>query len=117
MGLDFSLADAHWSYSGFNEFRHRVAKSIHIDLDEMDGFGGSTPWKKVRNPLKYLLNHSDCDGKLTPHQCKLIAPELKRVIKSWNDADEGIEYHIENGLGLVAGMEQCADRKEALVFW
>jgi hypothetical protein len=38
MGLDFSHCDAHWSYSGFNEFRVKLAEAAGIVLGDMEGF-------------------------------------------------------------------------------
>ena len=38
MGLDFNNSEAHWSYSGFNIFRERLAEEIGICLPLMEGF-------------------------------------------------------------------------------
>jgi len=69
MGLNFSIStrssNAAWSYSGFGNFRRKLAEEIRIDLNAMEGFGGKTKWDTVKDPIKYLLNHSDCDGHLT----------------------------------------------------
>jgi hypothetical protein len=100
MGLGFVGADARWSYSGFNHFRVKLAFEIGICLELMEYFwtpGHSfskfencknmvgqeiinkhffwlppTPmkWKNIKDPIVDLLCHSDCDGSLTPAQCK-----------------------------------------------
>src|SRR5665648_1219897 len=66
MGLDFSHSNAHWSYSGFYDFRRRLAQEINVDLEMMDGFGGDIPFDLIKDSIEPLLNHSDCGGGLTP---------------------------------------------------
>lgn len=115
MGLDFDGADAHWSYSGFNRFREKVASSIGINLNEMYGFGGPKDWKAVKHPLKALLYHSDCDGNLSPKQCALVAPALRLVIKKWEKNIENA-HDISQGLKLARGMFHCAKKNKSLRF-
>lgn len=117
MGIDFSHCEAHWAYSGFMRFRIRLAKEIGIDLMKMDGFGeapdyGGLPWDKVIDPIVPLLNHSDCDGELSPQECKLVAPRLRELVASWPDDD----YDKIKALELAEGMEFAADEGEALIF-
>jgi len=117
MGLDFNHSDAHWSYSGFNDFRRHLAKDIGIDLDKMIGFNGDRSWSGIKDPLCLLLNHSDCDGHLTPNQCKKIAPRLREVISKWEDSimsNEG--YDKKNALLLAKGMEWCGKNNVPLEF-
>lgn len=87
MGLDFSVSDAHWSYSGFHTFRERVAREIGIDLNSMQGFGGSISWEKIVDPISKFLYHSDCDGTITPEDCFAIYPRLRELVKDWPDHD------------------------------
>ncbi len=56
MGVDFSHCHARWSDHGFLDFRRRLAKETGMDLDDMVWFGGNTPWRDVRDPIKFLLN-------------------------------------------------------------
>jgi hypothetical protein len=80
----------------------------------MAGFGekGTTPWKNVKDPIVPLLNHSDCDGHLTPTQCKKAAPRLRELVEDWPDDD----YDKRSALELADGMEEAAKAKENLVF-
>jgi hypothetical protein len=43
MGIGFQVGNkpvgANWAYSGFHQFRKRLAKTIGIELNEMEGFG------------------------------------------------------------------------------
>lgn len=116
MGLDFSHTDAHWAYSGFNRFRTRVAAVLGFDLDRMEGFHGDRSWDSVPSatdePLIDLLNHSDCDGELTPEQCERIAPRLREAVSLW-PADDYDRIKAEM---LADGMELAAQSGEPLEF-
>ena len=108
MGIDFSHCDAHWAYGGFMRFRIRLASEIGMDLDSMEGFkkdGGGKSWSKVKD-------HSDCDGHLTPEECKVVAPRLKELIADWDDNN----YDKQNALDLISGMEEAMREKETLLF-
>lgn len=122
MGLDFSHGDAHWSYSGFHRFRCKLARAINIDLEEMDGFAREPllgcivegkPWPDTEiDPLIALLNHSDCDGELTPDQCKSIAPRLREIVEQF-PADD---YDRQQALMLADGMDEAVQENELLEF-
>ena len=136
MAIAFYVKDyecnARWSYTGFNRFRKKIAKSINIDLDEMVGFMKNHPvdssfmkpgwreWDGIKSPLKALLNHSDCKGKLTSEECAMIAPTLKVILFMWEEIDTIYDSHDsydkENGLKLVAAMEHCASFGKELEF-
>jgi len=124
MGLDFSHCNAHWSYSGFSKFRARIAKEIRITLGKMEGFMpcGLTPeqkenwpqreWDKVDDPIVNFLAHSDCDGMLTPGQCRIVAPRLRELVASWPDDD----WDKIQALELAEGMDLAGSCKENLRF-
>jgi hypothetical protein len=114
MGLDFSHTDARWSYSGFHEFRRRLARELGIDLDKMDGFvdRNGLSWDKIIDPIKPFLNHSDCDGELSVRECRMVALRLRVLIADWPDDD----YDKRNALLLAEGMELAVASNEPLVF-
>ena len=123
MGIDFSYCGAHWAYSGFNRFRERIAGETGINLRDMEGFSGFLPtpnqeekealkWNKIIDPIKLLLNHSDCDGILTPEECAKVAPRLREIISDWDDED----YDKQNAIELAEGMEQASFLGEDLEF-
>lgn len=131
MGLGFSHGGAHWSYSSFNEFRQRVCQSVGINLYEIRGFftkaerkeGFETqnwpekrPWEEIDDPIVPLMNHSDCDGVMTPEECAQVAPRLREIVESWPGVDLLERYDKENGLKLVCGMEECAEKDVSLQF-
>lgn len=112
MGIDFSHGNAHWAYSGFNRFRTQLAEQVGIKLKDMYGFGGKISWNGFNDDIVPLLNHSDCDGHLTPDECKRIVPRLKELIKDWDDID-GDKARAED---LINGMEDAINKNENLGF-
>jgi hypothetical protein len=112
MGLAFDKSDASWSYSGFNRFRERLATELGFDLRAMQGFGGSGEWRNVRDPLKPLLNHSDCEGSIGPGPMKKIAPRLMEIVSKWPAGD----YDKMMGERLARDMADCAKKNERLNF-
>lgn len=113
MGLDFSHCEARWGYGGFGRFRRRLANQIGIDLMTMDGFGGTRSFHTINDPIRHLLDHSDCEGNLEPHKCRVTAPRLRKMVSSWCDDD----YDKRNALLLAEGMEYCASKNMHLMFW
>lgn len=78
-----------FAYLPFAEYRRYLARdAAGIDLDQMKGFGGDTEWPPYETqPLRYLLNHSDCDGELWSWECEALAPILRafRPLADWPD--------------------------------
>ena len=116
MGLDFSHGEAHWAYSSFNRFRERLAQIAGFNLRDMQGFTDppviGKDWDNITDPIKDLLNHSDCDGELTPTQCVTIIPRLGKMIKGWEDDD----YDKQNASNLINGMKEAIKEQENLEF-
>jgi hypothetical protein len=113
MGIDFSHCEAHWSYSGFNHARTRLAAAIGFELDEMDGFkSGGISWDKMKDAVKPLLNHSDCDGDLSVKECKQVAPRLREIVSQWDDGD----YDRQQFEELARGMDAAVEAGEPLEF-
>jgi len=116
MGIRFVPGNASWSYSGFDEFRTRLAKEVGLDLDQMVGFGGSHAWE-LDDPITLLLNHSDCDGSLSPIECDQIAPRLQELVSTWSSelgTDEN--YDRTNALYLAEAMQTCVAEQKPLLF-
>jgi hypothetical protein len=119
MGLDFNRSEAHWSYGGFHNFRTRLAACIGINLDTMRGFEplGATAantgrWEDYHDDILPLLYHSDCEGDLTPAECKVIAPRLRELVKDWPEGD----YDKRQALLLADGMDICSKKRVKLIF-
>jgi hypothetical protein len=113
MGIDFSHCDARWSYGNFNRARTRLAAVMGLNLDQMRGFRGSQEWPDAEKfPLVHLLNHSDCDGELTPEQCRVVAPALRKAVEQWPEDDTDRRRFLE----LADGMDAAAAANEPLEF-
>lgn len=113
MGLDFSHGTAHWSYGGFHRARTKLAAVLGIELDAMQGFGGNKAWPDAEKvPLVGLLYHSDCDGDLTPDQCRKIAPALRAAVQQW-PADD---FDRDGFNRLADAMDEAAAADEPLEF-
>ena len=83
-----------WSYTNFNVFRERVAENATGPDD----------------PIMVLLNHSDCDGEMSPQECAACAPRRVAIVSGW----DGVDGY--RGKRLAEAMALCALHREPLVF-
>ena len=104
-----------WSYGGFSLFRERLARAEGFELDVMRGFGGPREWDSVSTELEPLLNHSDCDGEMTPDQCRRVLPRLHEIVAGWAATDPG-DYDARAGAELCRAMEMCVTEDMGLLF-
>jgi len=111
MGLDFSHCDARWSYSGFGRFRTKLVQSLGIFVD-VSAYDNGVYRQAKFSGIWPLINHSDCDGKLTIREMKKIVPALKSILENWNPDD----YDTESGKELLCGMEEAISKKQQLKF-
>lgn len=117
MGLDVSPGGARWSYGGFHQFRLRLVWFLGLAEPRRDGAPLGSPlwsWRAVPDsePLAALLNHSDCDGELSPKECAVVAPRLRAMVELWDDDD----YDKQQALRLLDGMAQAVKTQKPLVF-
>jgi hypothetical protein len=106
MGLDCSHDAFHGAYSAFNSFRQAVAFAIggsypphykrddkgsylrdeadrlirNTDLDEDFVYTGDGYTKEKFPGLFEFLEHSDCDGCISPQMCKVVADDLEPLL-------------------------------------
>jgi hypothetical protein len=54
-----------------------------------------------------LLNHSDCDGELTPEECATISPRLRELAAAWPEDDYGREHalRLADDMDLAARLD------------
>jgi hypothetical protein len=137
MGLDFhwgpqrsaNIAGPRWSYSGFMVFRERLARAAGLigsreSLNDHYGSVESVAFRagdrqalhaypsQFNEPLVLLIDHADCEGDLSPDQCRRLAPRLRELMKDW-PADDYDRIHGER---LAAACEECARTKTILEF-
>ena len=97
MGLDTSHNCFHGAYSGFNRFRRWVAKNIGYSLDEFVEFGGFKDSAELEDhDLFPFLFHSDCEGYISPSDCKKIADGLDAMLKKIPLVDKIGDMYCEN---------------------
>jgi hypothetical protein len=115
-----------FSYTGFNKFRHRIARSIGLkgvypgtDTDMYV----TNKYKEIESehPMFPLIDHNDNDGKLEPDDCGTVGAYLKTLIPEWEkEFDEYPEKELENdimeGKKLADLMLQCYENNETLLF-
>lgn len=122
MGLDTTHNAWHGSYGRFNSFRHELARRIGIDLREYigyddDGPKGTKRLEDIDHPLMDLFNHSDCDGELTPEQCKKIADGLDLIIKEAGIDEASDPYsHISYAITFRDGCLEAYSKNENIEF-
>src|SRR5580658_3757338 len=112
MGLEFSHCSASWSYSSFNDFRHRLAAAARIRWPSTRRGFGVKPWCQSFDPLVILLNHSDCNGYIPHNACLALAHRLEEIMSSWAPDD----FDRMNGMALVKGLRQAAISRQPLIF-
>lgn len=96
----------HWSYSGFSEFRQRLAQSC-----------ANKPWIGYDgDPIVVLLTQSDCDGRLSPDQCKNIVLRLVDLIADWKNGHFIETYDYEHGMKLANMMLRSTEIGQFLIF-
>lgn len=117
MGLDTSHDAWHGPYSSFNDFRKWLAIQIGINLNEYAGYGGNgtKDLQSIPHDIMPLLNHSDCDGELTPDECRLIAKGIKEILdKLPKDTHEWSYYQM--AIRFRKGCVKAANAKQNLEF-
>jgi hypothetical protein len=81
MGLTVSHGCWDGAYSAFHRWRTAVASTIGMDLEKMEGFGGTVLWSSLpSDPLHKLLHHSDCEGQIDAEDCAPIAERLEAIL-------------------------------------
>jgi len=112
MGIDFSHGEAHWSYSGFNNFRNKLVEALGYTTSLNVMYEDGTYTRMQKEPIYPLINHSDCDGDLTVEEMQQILPQLKDIINRWPDG----EYDKTRGLYFIEGIEEAISENESLEF-
>lgn len=119
MGLDTTHDCWTGSYSSFGSFRRALAEAVGIDLQEMQGFGGTKEWPSTESePLVYLLNHSDCDGQIAVDALLPLSARLRVVADKLPSPDfPWTPCAKESALRFAAGCELAASKKQPVKFF
>lgn len=119
MGLDMTVVrdtgrSVSFAYGFFATYRRALARdAAGIDLDAMRGYGGDREWPPHDMvPLRYLLEHSDCDGWLQEWECEELAPALRAFLPP----DEWPRWMRERHDALTAIVLDVADNGGSIRF-
>jgi hypothetical protein len=111
MGLNTTHGAWDGPYSMFNTFRYAVAKRIGIDLDEYFGYNpyGTKELDSIDHAVKYLLDHSDCDGELTTSQATMVAFGLEQIMNAitLDEMQENIILNIKANYRMQDFYQDC----------
>lgn len=148
MGLDCSHDAFHGAYSAFNRLRQEVCRAAGGSFPthwkrNPDGTRVEKDGNPVRdtsledgswyigdkyniesNPgLFEFLNHSDCDGEISPEMCKLVADELEELMPKFKESlpPDGGHIALQGGYikvlsNFIAGCRAAYAAGEPLIF-
>lgn len=115
MGLDTSHDCWHGGYINFSEWRRAVCKAAKLgELHDYVGFGGDKPWPDPKtDALVYLLNHSDCDGRIAARRCQKIAERLEALLPELTRRGQWV---ADAACRWIQGLRRAANSGEAVEF-
>ncbi len=116
MGIAFSHCEASWAYSGFMSFREKLVETIIVPCDLREMYKSGKHFILKEHPIFDFINHSDCDGFLSPEQLKVIVPALEEILEKWDITDVFISHDYNNGKELIKGMKAAIEANENLKF-
>jgi hypothetical protein len=107
---------ARWSYTGFGQFRAKLAIVEGFFLDDMEGFTeDGRSWDLITTPLKPLLNHSDCDGEMTPAEAAEVWPRLEEIAEQWS-AEGELDWNLSGMRALIDLLRYAAENETLVLF-
>lgn len=91
---EWEESDAETIENSFRTLWELSGNARWIDtLKPMQQLGGPIRWDLIGgHPLRILLHHSDCDGRIRWWQCKDIAIELGRLLRRVDDDTTPVKY-------------------------
>lgn len=123
MGLFCSHNAFHRSYGTFNRLRQIIAKAVdgsfppHEDRKLNDDFWywGDGFSKNTHPGLFIFMQHSDCDGEISPNDCIKVAKDLEALCPKIEQYDINNNY-ISLIKMFVKGCLLAAKNNESLTF-
>lgn len=119
MGLDTSHNCWHAPYSSFNTFRKLLASRIGMVLDNMEGFGGDGKFAAFDHDIIPLLDHSDCDGEITPADAAKVARGLEAIYADLTEEEKNWNCGYKFGEAIqnwISGCKEAAAKNEPIHF-
>lgn len=118
MGLDTTHGCWSGPYSSFNRFRYSLGQQIGINLDDYLGYGGggTKDLEDIKHNIMPLLNHSDCEGRLTVKEARKIAKGLQEILDNFNE-DIPADHYFKNKIETFRdGCLFAVSKKEMIHF-
>ena len=118
MGLDTTHNCWHGGYGSFNMFRHLLAEQIDINLDEYNGYGADNgkDLTTIKHDIMPLLNHSDCDGRLTLKESKRIIKGLDNILENFKIDPKFDDYFKSKIIQFRDGCSDAVNKKQMIKF-
>ncbi len=123
MGLNCSHDAFDGAYSAFHRFRGAVCVAAGGVWDNEGQWEISEDIYNANAGLVEFLNHSDCDGEISPEMCVKVADDLEKLLPIIEANDNGGSGHIARAGGFIgtakkfiAGCREAAKLGEPLEF-
>ena len=106
MGLDTTHGAFHGAYSSFNRFRQAVTRTMcgswpphnDLSLDPERWYFDDERMNRESHPgLFVLMEHSDCDGEISPGDCFLVANDLDALADDMEREGLGVGHTRRDG--------------------
>lgn len=124
MGLNCSHDAFDGAYSAFHSFRGAVCVAAGGVWDKNGQWEILEDIYNANAGLVEFLNHSDCDGEISPEMCLKIADNLENLLPIIEANDNGGNGHIARAGGFAAvtrkfinGCREAAKLGEPLEFF
>lgn len=123
MGLNCSHDAFDGAYSAFHRFRCVVCVAAGGVWDKNGRWEILEEIYNANAGLVEFLNHSDCDGEISPEMCLKVADDLEKLLPIIEANDDGSYGHIARAGGFAAvtrkfikGCREAAKLGEPLEF-
>lgn len=126
MGLNCTHGAFDGAYSRFQRFRIAICRAMGGSYP--NGYDGETNWyygpgmdSETHPGLYILLCHSDCDGSMTPKECRLVANDLDKMVPLLaqlpdHDPNDRRFSFVEMAETFAAGCREAASKRQKLRF-
>jgi hypothetical protein len=116
------------SYSNFRLWRRQLAALVGLDLETMEGHGGTLRWEDLQpDILHVLLDHPDHSGEILPEHCGPLADRLEELLprlpldtaypENSSVPDDGpLPDARQRTERFIQGLRVAAERREAVEF-
>lgn len=115
MGLDTTHNAFHGAYSSFMRFRMQLLELVNgSDIRDLEGYDekAKTPVSSLKDEgLEIFFNHSDCDGDISPEDCKKVADSLDFYIPKMDVESELYRRSVQfrDGCLLAHSLNEVLD--------